>query len=182
MNKALIILLLFFLTGCSSIDMQRYSNNKPELDLFNYFEGSTIGWGIVQDRKGVLLRQFVVTIDGSIDDNGQLTLMEDFDWSDGEKSSRKWILTKDDAHTFSGTASDVIDKADGTLYGNVLNWKYRLNLKVDNTTWKITFDDWMFLVSDDLLINKATMSKFGFEVGEITIVFQKQLPDSKEQS
>jgi hypothetical protein len=58
----------------------------------------------------------------------------------------------------------------------VLNWKYLLNLKVDDTTWKIRFDDWMFLVSDNLLLNKATMSKFGFKVGEVTIVFQKLQP------
>lgn len=48
-----------------------------------------------------------------------------------------------------------------------------LNLQVDDTTWKITFDDWMFLVSEDLLLNKAIMTKFGFKVGEVTIVFQK---------
>ncbi|CAG36872.1 hypothetical protein DP2143 [Desulfotalea psychrophila LSv54] len=55
----------------------------------------------------------------------------------------------------------------------MLNWQYQLNLKVDDSTWKINFDDWMFLLNDDMLINKATMSKFGFEVGEITIIFRK---------
>jgi len=55
----------------------------------------------------------------------------------------------------------------------VLNWQYLLNLKVDDSTWKIKFDDWMFLVTDQVLINKARMSKFGLTVGEVTIVFQK---------
>jgi hypothetical protein len=167
------VLLAFLVTGCSAIDMTQYRTNKPGLDLFTYFQGKTTGWGIVQDRKGVLTRQFVVHIDGTVNSDGRLTLVEDFDWSDGEKTSRTWVLSKQAEHKYTGTAEDVIDSADGTLYGNVLNWQYRLNLQVDDTTWKIKFDDWMFLVSEDLLLNKAIMSKFGFKVGEVTIVFQK---------
>jgi hypothetical protein len=167
------IVMLTLLTGCSAIDMKRYSANEPRLDLFDYFSGSTRGWGIVQDRQGVLIRQFVVEITGEVTDGGQLVLKENFDWSDGEQSSRTWILSQQDQHNFTGTAGDVIDRADGILYGNVVNWKYQLNLKVEDTSWKITFDDWLFQVSEDMLINKATMSKFGFEVGEVTIVFRK---------
>jgi hypothetical protein len=167
------VLLFILLTGCSAIDMTQYSANKPELDLYSYFQGKTTGWGIVQDRKGTLTRQFVVHIDGTVDSEGKLTLVEDFDWSDGEKTSRTWVLAKLEEHKYTGKAEDVIDSADGTLYGNVLNWQYVLNLQVDDTTWKIKFDDWMFLVSEDLLLNKAIMTKFGFKVGEVTIVFQK---------
>lgn len=173
MKVLISILMMTLLAGCSAIDMKQYSANKPQLDLFNYFSGNTKGWGIVQDRKGTLTRQFVVEIKGEITDEGNLVLKEYFDWSDGEKSTRTWILRKENSHNYKGTAGDVIDEADGVLYGNVLNWQYKLNLKIDNSNWKITFDDWMFLVNDDMLINKATMSKFGFKVGEITIVFRK---------
>ena len=173
MRVFLTLLMLVLVTGCSAIDMKRYSGNKPQLDLFEYFSGSTMGWGIVQDRKGELLRQFVVQITGEVTEDGQLILRENFDWSDGERSSRTWILSQQDTHSFTGTAGDVYDQADGILYGNVLNWQYYLDLKVKESNWKIKFDDWMFQVSDDMLINKATMSKFGFKVGEITIVFRK---------
>jgi hypothetical protein len=160
------------LTGCSAIDIKQYSSNQPALDLYSFFHGQTKGWGIVQDRKGRLTRQFLVAITGTVDRDGSLTLVENFDWSDGEKSQRTWILTRVDEHSYTGRADDVINSASGTLYGNVLNWQYVLNLKLDGTVWKISFDDWMFLVDDSLLLNKATMSKFGFKVGEITIVFQ----------
>lgn len=157
--------------GCSAIDMKQYSSNSPQLDLYSYFIGETTGWGIVQDRKGVLTRQFVVHINGTVSQNGDLVLEERFDWIDGEKSTRTWVLQKSDPHSFTGSAEDVSNSATGTLYGNVLNWTYQLLLEVDSTTWKIRFDDWMFLVSENLLLNKATMTKFGFKVGEITIVF-----------
>ena len=173
MRLVVTVLMLTLLTGCSAVDMKQYSANEPRLDLFDYFSGSTRGWGIVQDRKGTLTRQFVVEIMGEITDGGQLVLTETFDWSDGEQSNRTWILSQQDQHSYTGTAEDVVGSAGGILYGNVLNWQYQLNLVVDDTSWEITFDDWMFKVSDDMLINRATMSKFGFEVGEITIVFRK---------
>jgi hypothetical protein len=176
MKSIVISILVLLLSGCSTVDMSRYSRNTPQLDLFDYFNGNTRGWGIVQDRKGTLTRQFVVDIVGQVNSKGNLVLEEHFDWSDGEKSQRTWELSKQSDHDYSGTAEDVISSADGKLYGNVLNWKYLLNLKVDDTTWKIRFDDWMYLVSDDLLLNKATMTKFGFKVGEVTIVFQKLQP------
>lgn len=166
-------LLCLILTSCSPIDMKRYEKNTPKLDLFSYFTGETKGWGVVRDRKGALLRQFVVDITGTINDKGQLVMEEHFNWSDGEISSRTWTLELQGPHHITGTAGDVIGKAEGEVYGNVLNWRYQVNLEVKKRTWKISFDDWMYKVSDTLLLNKATMSKFGFAVGEVLIVFQK---------
>jgi len=167
------LLILMTLTGCSTVDIKQYSSNSPKLELFDYFIGATKGYGIVQDRKGTLTRQFIVDIIGTVQTDGSLNLYEEFEWSDGEKSTRTWIISKTGDHFYSGTAEDVASPADGIAYGNVLNWQYLLNLKVDDTTWKIRFDDWMFLVTDQVLINKAKMSKFGLTVGEVTIVFQK---------
>jgi hypothetical protein len=173
MKHIITLFVLIFLTGCSAVDLKQYSSNSPKLDLFDYFIGETKGYGIVQDRKGTLTRQFTVDITGTIQADGSLKLYEKFDWSDGEKSTRTWIITTNGNHLYSGTAEDVASPADGIAYGNVLNWQYLLNLKVDDTTWKIKFDDWMFLVTDQVLINKAKMSKYGLTVGEVTIVFQK---------
>ncbi|BHH85984.1 DUF3833 domain-containing protein [Desulforhopalus sp. 52FAK] len=167
------LLILIFLTGCSAINVEQYSSNSPKLDLFSYFLGETKGYGIVQDRKGTLTRQFTVDIVGTVLADGSLKLYEKFDWSDGEKSTRTWIISRENDHLYSGSAEDVSGPADGVAYGNVLNWQYLLNLTVDDTTWKIKFDDWMFLVTDKVLINRAKMSKFGLTVGEVTIVFQK---------
>jgi len=174
MNKiGITVLFLFVLSGCSGINFNQYSNNTPRLDVFEYFNGATKGWGIVQARKGVLLRQFVVDIVGEVNGEGQLVLTEHFDWSDGENSTRVWVLAKQDAHNVTGTAADVLDSAAGLMYGNVLNWKYQMNLEVDERIWKVSFDDWMFKVSEDMVINRASISKFGFDIGEVTIVFRK---------
>lgn len=177
MKNIVLVIFVFITAGCSAVDITAYRDQRPELDLFRYFEGDTRGWGIVQDRKGTLLRHFVVDIKGRVTDQGQLILNEDFVWSDGEESTRIWVLDRHSTHTFTGTADDVVGDAAGVSYGNVLNWRYRLNLRVDDSTWKITFDDWMFQVDEKVLINRATMSKFGVTVGEVTIAFRKSDSD-----
>lgn len=173
MKKIALLLTLILLTGCSTIDVNQYQRNSPQLDLFQYFTGETKGYGIVQDRRGVLTRYFTVDIMGTIEADGSLKLYEVFNWNDGEESTRTWMIAKDGSQTFSGTAEDVVGTAAGKGAGNSLNWNYTLNLEVDDAVWKIKFDDWMFLVTDQVMINKAKLLKFGLTVGEVTIVFNK---------
>ena len=173
MRQLIIIGLLLFLAGCSKVDVSHYMDNKPELDIFTYFEGQTRGWGIVQDRKGELLRQFVVTIDGTYIDENTMVLDEDFVWSDGEKSKRVWTITKTDEHTYVGSADDVVGSAQGNAAGNALHWRYYLNIEARGSTWKVHFNDWMFLQPDQVVINRASMSKFGIHLGDVTIAFSK---------
>ena len=170
---SIVVLIATLLTSCSKPDVSSYRENSPVFDLYDYFTGQTRGWGIVQDRGGTLLRQFVVDIDGSITPDGNLVLDESFNWSDGEQSTRVWTIEKSDQHTFSGTAADVVGTAAGSAYGNALHWNYHLNIEVKDKTWKVFLDDWMFLQPDNVLINKTKMSKFGIHLGDITIVFNK---------
>jgi hypothetical protein len=172
MKLLAILLLTIPLLSCSKADLSQYQDNEPVFSLFDYFQGKTTGWGMVQDRKGNLTRRFVVDIRGTVNGDN-LTLDEDFDWNDGEKSSRTWTITKTGKHGFTGTADDVVGGATGASYGNVMNLRYYLNIVADGKTWKVHLDDWMFLQNDNVVINKAKMSKFGISLGDITIVFHK---------
>lgn len=172
--SALLVVLLLLMAGCSKPDLARYRDNQPAFNLFDYFQGETIGYGMVQDRGGNLTRQFVVDIRGEAVQDDKLVLNEKFDWSDGEKSTRMWTITRDASGQLTGTAADVEGEAAGTVSGNVLNWRYHLNIDVDGRTWKLYLDDWMYLQPDDVLINKTEMSKFGIHLGDITIVFNKK--------
>ena len=169
----IILVITPLMFSCSKPDLARYQDETPVFNLFDYFEGDTTGWGMVQDRSGNLIRRFVVRIDGTFDPENNLILEEYFDWSDGEKSTRVWTIKKSGDNTFTGTADDVVGKAVGSAYGNVLNWQYHLNIEVDGRTWKVHLDDWLYLQQDNVLINKTKMSKFGIRLGDITIVFRK---------
>jgi hypothetical protein len=45
-------------------------------------------------------------------------------------------------------------------------------LPVDGKVYEVQFDDWMYLMDDRVMLNKAVMSKFGIRLGEVTLSFQ----------
>ena len=73
-----------------------------------------------------------------------------------------------------GRADDVVGQATGRSRGNAFNWGYTLALPVDGTVWHVQFDDWMYLMSDSVMLNKASMSKLGIFLGEVTLSFTKR--------
>jgi hypothetical protein len=101
-------------------------------------------------------------------------LDEDFFYSDGTTQKRIWTLTETAPGVFTGTADDVVGVATGLMAGNALNWKYTLALPVDGTVYNVQFDDWMYLMDDKVMINRAQMSKFGIYLGEVTLAFYKR--------
>lgn len=169
---AAVLVMAAGLAGCASQSINDYAGKQPALDLQQYFVGRTHAWGMFQKRGGQVVRRFTVTIDGRME-NGQLILDEDFTYDDGEKDRRVWVLTPEGEGRWSGTAGDVVGQAQGELAGNAFHWKYTLALPVDGTVYNVNLDDWMYLIDEQTLVNRATMSKFGFELGQITLFFRK---------
>ena len=174
LNSFLTLLIILLFTGCSQTDMKEFQNNTPKLDLFNFFEGKTIAYGIFEDRFGNLKRQFRVNIDGKIN-NQTLTLDEDFLYDDGEQAKRIWKIEKkiDNTQkvTYEGKADDIEGKASGSISGNALNWSYDIYLNIKGSDIKVHFNDWIYKQSEDLAINRAYVSKFGINIGSVTLVF-----------
>lgn len=165
-------LICVFLTGCGAMDIKDFENTTPRLVLEEYFVGKTRAWGIFEDRFGTLRRQFTVDIDGKW--NGRtLVLDEHFAYRDGERDRRVWTIEKIDENHYQGRADDVIGVARGDAMGNALNWRYDMNLKVGGTTLRVHFDDWMFLQADNVLVNRARVTKWGIELGQVTLFFSK---------
>jgi hypothetical protein len=49
-----------------------------------------------------------------------------------------------------------------------------LRLPVDGKEYEVTFDDWMWQMDDQAMMNRSTMSKFGVDLGEVTLFFRKR--------
>lgn len=161
------------LTGCASTKLDDYAETTPPLALEKYFNGHIKGWGILQDRSGKVTRRFDIDMHGSWQgDTG--TLKEDFVFYDGEKQHRTWTIKKLADGTYTGTASDILDQATGAGNGAAVRWKYQMDLPVDGTTYRITFDDWMFQLNDGVIVNRSYLKKFGITVAELTIFMKKQ--------
>ena len=148
-----------------------------QLNNEEFFDGKTVAYSQFQDEIDTVRRSFTVKITG--DWNGKrLRLVEGFVYEDKSTEQRVWTLVKTGSQTWQGTAPGVIGVATGVEDGNRFNWKYTIDLPVpsaDGTTktLRVTFDDWMWLLSDDRLFNRAYMKRFGVNIGDVSIRFEK---------
>ena len=160
-------------TGCvSGPELQDFTEAPRQLVLEEYFEGKTSAYGVFEDRFGKVRRSFKVDITGTVE-NGVLTLDERFIYDDGERDTRVWEIEILGNGAYRGTAGDVPGYATGNVSGNAFNWKYKGDLKVGDSVWNVGFDDWMYLLEDNVLMNRAYVTRFGIRIGEVTIAFQK---------
>lgn len=171
LHKLFVLTLLATLMSCAT-SLTEYKSSQPSLMMDSFFNGKLTAWGTVQDRNGKVLRRFQAEMIGTWDGNNGI-LDEDFVYDDGEKQKRIWRITKNTDGTFSGTADDVVGIAIGRSEGFALNWRYTMALPVDGKVYEVQFDDWMYLVNTNNVINRASMSKFGVQVGEVTLFIQK---------
>lgn len=173
MLRAFAVLALVLLAACGgrpTLDDPALSTQK--LDLETYFSGDLRAYGQFQDRFGTVSRRFTVDISG-VWDGETLTLTEDFVYEDASTEQRVWTLTKTGPDSWTGTAPGVIGIAEGEERGDTFNWRYTIDLPVPDGTLRVSFDDWMWLLPDGRLLNRAYMDKFGVEIGEVIIFFEK---------
>lgn len=178
-NKTFILAASLLVMGCADMDIKSFADTEPRFVLEDYFQGRTRAWGIFEDRFGNLRRQFAVDIEGTWD-GGALVLDERFDYADGERDRRVWRVRKTGPHVYEGTADDVVGSAKGESYGNALRWRYDIDLRIGEDKLRVHFDDWMFLQTGGVLVNRARVSKWGIGIGEVTLFFMK--PDAVESS
>jgi hypothetical protein len=159
--------------GCSSAPVPAdYAQERPVLDLRQFFSGPMTAHGLFTDRSGRVVKRFTVQLVGRwTGDQG--VLEEDFRYSDGTQQRRVWRLTDLGQGRYTGQADDVVGPADGQAAGNALRWTYTLRLPVDGKTYDVQFEDWMYLMDEHTMLNKAVMSKFGVRLGEVTLSFHK---------
>ena len=161
------------LTGCATPQITDYAAEKPVLDLRQYFQGKVDAWGVFTDRSGQVVKRFVVDMDCHWQgDEGVLD--ERFTYSDGTLQRRVWRLKHLGQGRYTGRADDVIGEASGQTSGNAFRWGYTLALPVDGRVWEVQFDDWMYLVDERVMLNKARMSKWGIFLGEVTLSFTRR--------
>ncbi len=176
--RVLALLTVLFLAGCAgtpSLDDPKLSDKK--LDLEEFFDGRLIAYGQFQDLFGTVRRRFEVEVIGDWDGE-RLKLVENFVYEDGATEQRIWTLTKTGDDRWIGSAPGVIGQAMGEERGDTFNWQYTIDLPIptaDGTvdTLRASFDDWMWLLSDDRLLNRAYMSRYGVRIGEVIITFEK---------
>jgi hypothetical protein len=159
--------------GCAPVRVTDYSDATPVLDIEQFFTGQLTAHGIVKDASGRVIRRFNAAIAAQWVD-GVGTLTEDFVFDDGELQRRVWTLRPDGDGRYTGTAGDVVGTATLQQAGNSLFLDYVLRLPYRGGEVDVRVDDRMYLVSPDILINESTLTKFGWEVGNLVLVITRQ--------
>jgi hypothetical protein len=169
------------LAGCSSTKIADYAGEKPRLDLRKYFNGTLDAYGVFTDRSGRVVKRFTVVMRCSWQGppgQEEGVLDEDFTYSDGTLQKRIWRLKRSEGSNgqgrYVGRADDVVGEAVGEEQGNAFFWTYTLSLPVDGRVFEVRFEDWMYLMNDTIMLNKAAMSKWGVHLGEVTLTFVKR--------
>ncbi len=171
-RKMAILLTVFFLSACSTSDISLYENNEPKFELQSFFSGSLTAHGILKNRSGEVIRYFNATLEGSWE-NGVGTLAEVFLFDDGEVQERTWVMTPNEQGDYIATANDVVGSGKISIAGNALFMNYVLQVPYDGDILEVNVDDRMYMVKEGVVMNESIMTKFGFEVGYLSIVIEK---------
>jgi hypothetical protein len=170
---AILAVAMIMINGCTDNKLSYYKDTTPKADIKNFFNGKIKAWGIVQDWRGRVVTRFDVDMVGSWKGNVGI-LEEDFRYYNGKTGKRTWHITKNEDGTYQGTADDIIGKAAGKSEGSAFNWVYTMDIPVDQTTYRLKVDDWMWQMNDGVLMNRSYFKKFGITVAELTLFMQKQ--------
>ena len=156
------------LVGCAS-SIDDYKSKPSNFVLEEYFDGYVVANGMIQDYTNKVNRVFCVDIDGTWKD-GVLTLDEDFYFDDGEIDDRQWKINKT-KQGYEGTANDIAGKAYGKSSGIAFQWQYDFEIESGDSTFNVHVDDWLYKLSEREVMNRSALTKFGIEVGQITLHF-----------
>ncbi len=175
MKRVYAFLLVFFVLatiGCAPA-AREYAGISPEFKLDQFLTGELVGHGIFFDRTGRVKSRFKVEITGVVEGE-ELALYETVTYVSGDIEKRVWKIKKDNAERYRATTGDVVGEATIANHGFAAQWNYQLTLRVEGSEYNLDFDDWMFLFDEHTMLNRATVTKWGFRVGEVMIAFTKK--------
>ena len=106
-------------------------------------------------------------------------LDEQFVYDTGESETRTWLVTPLGDGRFRATCADCIGSANGESDADSVRMSYRFRLKLKDREIVVAFDDRLYRMGDTTAVNRATMSKWGIKLGELSLFFQRAEIDSK---
>ena len=160
--------LLALLGACAAPPDAPATSSAPPLVLEQFFPGRTVGQGVFTNSWTGSQRRFAVVLDGPWDGR-VLTLVEYFDYADGEKDRKTWRLERTAPGTYTGQREDVVGQARAWTEGKAVRLEYAVSLG----GWTVDFSDVLALNPDGSLINKATVGKWGLRVGRVELELRR---------
>lgn len=157
-------------------DMAPHSPSA-RFELTTFLEGRTRAWGVFEDRFGRMRRRFSVEMHGHWED-GAFLLDESFIYDTGAREERTWRVVPSGEGRFTATCPDCVGSAVGVCDEQSIRMRYRFRLKLETRILTVDFDDRIYRMGDAIAVNRATMSKWGVKLGELSLFFERIVDES----
>jgi hypothetical protein len=131
--------------------------------------GDTTARGQFSAINGVK-RAFTAYLTGSREGD-RFTLVERFEYDDGEKDQKTWVLTLIGEGKYSGKREDVVGQAKGWQDDKAFRLAYDVVLPGENGKqgMQVHFQDVMVKQADGVVLNRASVGKWGFQVAKVEL-------------
>jgi hypothetical protein len=148
------------------------AESRERFELTTFLDGRTSAWGIFEDRFGRLRRRFDVEMNGRWE-GGTFVLDETFLYDTGAREERTWRVVPTGGGRFTATCADCVGSAAGECDSHSIRMRYKFRLKLDWREVDVDFDDRIYRMGPMVAINRATMSKWGVKLGELSLFFER---------
>ena len=153
-------------------NFNQFDADVQTFDPVTFFAGTFQAQGMFMDRFGQVQKRFVIDISCHTE-HKQTTLNEEFTYDDGETESRSWTIVKKGEDQYTAHTDDVIGNGIGYVKGAVFKLKYDFLLTLYGKKIKVHFDDVMVKQTENTILSRAKVSKFGLLLGELFITFSR---------
>lgn len=131
--------------------------------------GETVARGEFSAINGTQ-RGFTAYLTGTREGDS-FTLNERFEYDDGERDEKTWVLTLEEDGRYTGTREDVVGEAVGYQDGPAFRLEYDVRLPNEDGEpgMQVRFRDVMVKTDTGSVLNRARVSKWGFNVGRVEL-------------
>lgn len=180
LQMASALLLAAASAGCATRPSTPPDAARADFIIEEDLVGRSVARGEFRTITGVR-RAFTAYLDGTWDGR-TLTLVEDFEFDDGERDRKTWRLNRIAPGRYVGTREDVVGQAVGYQDGPAFRLEYDLLLPSENGRGrKVRFRDIMVETIDGTVRNEATVGWRGLRVGSVSLVIERQLVEEQRQ-
>ncbi|MEQ1647425.1 MAG: DUF3833 family protein [Hyphomicrobiaceae bacterium] len=155
------------------------TDHQTIFEFTEFFLGRTRAWGIFEDRFGRLRRRISVEMHGSWRE--QIFVLEElFAYDTGATEKRTWLVEPLGTGRFKATCPDCVGVALGRCDSDSIVMSYQFRLALSTRVIVVRFDDRIYRTGDGIAINRATMSKWGVKLGELSLFFHRVAEQDQE--
>ena len=170
----LVLVLSLLSGGCATAPQLPKETGASAFVIERDLEGSRVARGEFSAINGVR-RGFIVYLEG-VRSAETFTLTERFEYDDGEKDYKTWILTLKGQGKYAGTREDVVGEAIGWQDGVAFRLEYDVRLPGENDQpgMKVHFRDVMVKTANGLVLNRASVGKWGIRIGKVELAIRRE--------